>query len=345
MPDIWAGITVLAVALLWAYGNQLSTWSKLFILAVMAFSVLVHASHLVLLAAMMTVFSILWFLDPKRDEPLTRTLALPAAALSVGIMGMVAWSLAVTVGYKAKILQRPFITAHLADMGPGARYLKHSCPESGFALCEFENRLPIDWANFLFDPSPETGVFGASPVEAQLALAEEQIAFAISVLASEPVATISGLIGDGLRQLWTLSLSDVALSQKHSDVHLERIPEDIIEQMRETAIYKNPNLSSLVERHSEILATFSALILGVWLILRLIRRNPEELEAARLDHAIAILIAGVVLNALICGILASPYGRFQARIVWILPLIASLILASKVVALENPKWLPRLGLN
>ena len=206
MPDIWAGIMILALALLWTCGHQLSIGEKLAILAILAFSVLAHSSHFLLLAAVTTVFAVLWLLKPDRNEPWLRKMAMPMAALAIGVIGMVAWGLAVTVGHGATLMHRPFLAAHLTDMGPGTKYLQESCPESGFALCDYKDRLPMYWSEFLFDPSPETGVFGAAPVEVQLAMADEQTAFVLQTLAAEPVSTVSGLFKDGLSQLWTLSM-------------------------------------------------------------------------------------------------------------------------------------------
>jgi len=44
-----------------------------------------------------------------------------------------------------------------------------------------------------------------------------------------------------------------------------------------------------------------------------------------------ILLLGLFLNALICGVLASPYGRFQARIIWLLPVLAALVWTDSAV--------------
>ena len=35
-----------------------------------------------------------------------------------------------------------------------------------------------------------------------------------------------------------------------------------------------------------------------------------------------IVLMGVLANAIICGALASPYDRFQARVIWLVPLVA-----------------------
>ena len=343
MPDIWAGIMIVVVALLWTYGHRLSTWSKLAMLAILVFSVLAHSSHFVLLAAVTVLLVVLWMINPARHETLVQKLTIPGIALGLGVAGMVAYGLAVKVVYDAKLMHRPFLTAHLTDMGPGTRYLQNSCPESGFVLCDFKDKLPVAWDDFLFDRSPETGIFGSVPIEEQFLIAEEQMSFVLQTLAAEPLATVSGLIRDGITQLWTLSMAHVALTQRNETFILEHAQPALADEIADTRVYNNPDLMIPIDRNITILALLSALIFGAWLILRLTQRSPIGSENASTDDVITILIAGVVLNALICGMLASPYGRFQSRIVWILPLVASLILASKFVALEKPRWLLKLG--
>ncbi|NJO33197.1 MAG: hypothetical protein HC869_08660 [Rhodospirillales bacterium] len=343
MPDIWAGIMILALALHWTCGHQLSISSKLAILAILAFSVLAHGSHFLLLAAVAAVFAVLWLLRPDRTEPWLRKMAMPTAALAIGVVGTVAWGLAVTVGYGATLLHRPFLTAHLTDMGPGTTYLQESCPESGFALCDYKDRLPMNWSDFLFDSSPETGVFGAAPVEVQLAIADEQTAFVLQTLAAEPVSTVSGLIKDGLSQLWTLSMAKVAITKEREDYVLQNAPPDLVAWLKETEAYNAPELTRSIERHNEILVALSALVLAAWLILRFRPGSLADPQTAAMDKLVTILITGIVLNALICGILASPFGRFQARIIWLLPLIASLVLVSQPIVLKTPRWLLKVG--
>ncbi len=347
MPDIWAGIMILALALFWTCGRQLSIGSTLAILAILAFSVLAHSSHFALLAAVTTVFAVLWLFKRDPNESWLRKMAMPMAALVIGAIGMVTWSLAVTVGYGAKVMHRPFLAAHLTEMGPGTKYLQESCPESGFALCEYKDRLPMYWSDFLFDPSPETGIFGAAPVEVQLAIADEQTAFVLQTLAAEPVSTVSGLLKDGLTQLWTLSMVKIAVTTERADhvvqSFIQRAPPDLVAWLKETKSYNAPQLIRSIERHNGILVALSALVLAAWLILRFGPGSRADPQTAAISKFVAILIIGIVLNALICGILASPLGRFQARIIWLLPLIASLVLVSQPIALKTPRWLLKLG--
>ncbi len=349
MPDIWAGIMILALALLWTCGHQLSTGSKLAILAILAFSVLAHSTHFLLLATVTTVFAVLWLLKPDRHEPWLRKMAMPTAALAIGVIGMVAWGLAVTVGYGATLMHRPFLTAHLTDMGPGAKYLQESCPESGFTLCDYKDRLPMYWSSFLFDPSPETGAFGAAPADVQVAIAGEQTAFVLQTLAAEPVSTVSGLLKDGLTQLWTLSMAEVAVTKERKEHGaflknlFQRGPSDLVAWLKETEAYNGAQFMRSIERNNEILVAISVLVLVAWLILCLGLGRRADPQTAAMGKLVTILVTGIVLNALICGILASPLGRFQARIIWLLPLIVSLVLVSQPFVLNTPRWLLKLG--
>ena len=40
------------------------------------------------------------------------------------------------------------------------------------------------------------------------------------------------------------------------------------------------------------------------------------------DVFILICLGGIVANALVCGILAGPYDRYQLRVIWLLPALA-----------------------
>ena len=55
------------------------------------------------------------------------------------------------------------------------------------------------------------------------------------------------------------------------------------------------------------------------------------------DHVLlfsALILVGLLVNGLVCGVLASPLGRFQARIIWVVPFLALTIAA--VAALRGP---------
>jgi hypothetical protein len=326
MPDIWAGFMVFALALLWTFGAQMSLGSKSALFLILTFAALIHNSHLALLAALIAFFVLLRLIPSPLHGKSLRHLRIPLLALGFGIAGQIAYSTAVRVVQDAELIQRPFITAHLVDMGPGTKLIQDSCPESGFALCEFADRLPVDWILFLFERDPEIGVFSVASPSVQKALADEQAAFAIRTLMAEPVATLTGLAKDGIAQLWTLSIDDVALSYKNDAYIVNNFPSDMIDGLSRTRIYDNPDLSASLIRIVQITSALSAIVLMIWSLGRVGRGASPDAKASATNSVILILFAGLLFNALICGILASPYGRFQARLIWILPLIAVVIM-------------------
>ena len=39
----------------------------------------------------------------------------------------------------------------------------------------------------------------------------------------------------------------------------------------------------------------------------------------------SFVLTGILMNALVCGVLSTPHDRYQARAVWLIPLMAALL--------------------
>ncbi len=327
MPDIWAGLMVLALALLYAFGRRMASVERFAAFAVISFAALAHSSHMVLLLCMIVFLAVVRVLPVRRARAASGSLVLPIFALAVGLFGHLAFATAVRIAYDAVLVQRPFISAHLTALGPGTRLINETCPDSGYALCAYADRLPVPWISFLFDRDPQTGVFAVASPAVQRKLSDEQGSFALRTFMAEPVATLAGLARDGIVQLWTLSIDDVALG-RHSRSYIEsNFPPDLVERLANTRIYDRPDLSEPFLRIIQTTAALSAVVITFWSVVRLMPGTPGRGDHPDLGNLVPVLVAGFCLNAFICGVLASPYGRFQVRLVWILPLAATLIVA------------------
>ena len=324
MPDVWAGLMILALALLLARWEALEPGARAALWAVMALSVLFHASHLLLLAALAGLLALAAIRPRWRRRLAPRRLALPAAAVLCGVLGQLAYALAITEVTGQPPLPMPHVTAHLVDMGPGARLARETCPESGYAICPFADRLPTDWTAFLFSRDPARGVFKVAAPEIQRALADEQARFALDTLRAEPLATLGGLAGDGVAQLWHLSVDDVPLTRSSEAFLADNFAPALAALVRASAIWDRPGAAPALTRL--IQAGMAASVAGL-LAMGLAGRLPRHGPAATI---LAVCLAGVVLNALICGALASPYGRFQARVAWLPPFLLALMILSAV---------------
>jgi peptidoglycan/LPS O-acetylase OafA/YrhL len=47
----------------------------------------------------------------------------------------------------------------------------------------------------------------------------------------------------------------------------------------------------------------------------------------RLLLAVVLVVALLVVNAAVCGALSGPFARYQARMVWLFPMAAGLLVA------------------
>lgn len=332
MPDVWAALMILALALLWGGGVERGRAGRALVLAIVTFAALAHGSHAALLAVLGAGALALRLLPRRPRAPRPRgAVAIPVLALGCALAGGAAFEQAARLVHGAPPLARPHLTAHLVDLGPGARHARESCPGSGYALCAHADRLPVDWIDFLFSRDPRTGVFAVAGPAGQRALSDEQLRFAAATLASEPAATLGGLARDGLAQVWTLSLADVPVTRER-EAFLERgFPPDLVRLIRGSAVFERPGLAAAMTRVAEASSALAAAALALWAAARLGRDRAAGAPAGDPDPGpdptivLVVCLAGLLANALICGVLASPYGRFQARVTWILPLMAILV--------------------
>jgi hypothetical protein len=49
----------------------------------------------------------------------------------------------------------------------------------------------------------------------------------------------------------------------------------------------------------------------------------------------SLVIVGVIANGVVCGVLSTLYGRYEARVIWLAPL-AACALALAAARLPNP---------
>lgn len=333
MPDIWSGLAVLALAVLWSPGYLLTRRAQIILLAILAFAVLAHSSHLALIAVLFAGCLLVRPFLATSLRPQPAALVIPMLALVIGVTGSLAFTKVVAVTYGQPPLSRPFMTAHLVDLGPGTAFARETCPTADYALCAFVDRLPTDWIGFLFADADRGGIFGTVDVATQRELTAEQVSFALGTLTSRPLATLGGLALHGLQQLFVLNVDGVPITRQSAGFLRSSFPPELAARIESSGIYDHPAWAVRMTRLIEATSLISALILVTWAVTR--TRNTLGPALYRLEGIVLVCVSGVVANALICGILASPYGRFQARIVWLLPMLALYILLTHSLRLAQ----------
>ncbi|MFP4273499.1 MAG: acyltransferase family protein [Paracoccaceae bacterium] len=329
MPDILAGVLVMAIAVLMAGWTALSWPERGLLFALTSFAMVSHTSHLLLGLTLPAALLLL----PLRDAAMWRGAAvIGLAAVSAVGLEQVQKTLQ-TRGGDTVLLTRPHLVAHLVDDGPAVDYLQRACPGAGFEICDHVDKLPMEWRAFLFGgATPEERVFADAPPEMQIAISTEQFALTRAVLADDPLAVLDFAARAWLEQLVRFDPAGgmvAAAAIPRGDATLPPwfapYPGWMQTRLRElTALNEGWMLTAL---HASTWGTTLLALGALGWTLRHRRDRPEPQPG--LVILCAALLLGVVLNAAICGILASPYDRFQARIIWLIPLAGLALLATR----------------
>ena len=336
MPDILVGVLVLTVVALMAGWAALRWWERALLFALASFAMVSHTSHLLLGLTLPLAL----LLMPLRDAAMWRGAALVGLAC-ISAVGLERVQQTLQMRHSDSVLlTRPHLIAHLVDHGPGVSYLQRVCPEAGFAICDHVDDLPIEWRAFLFGGiEPETRFFADAAPEQQQAISAEQFALTRAVVTDDPIAVMDFSAAAWLRQLVMFDPAGMLVR-----------PEVVQRADSETAPWLTPYPDWMQTQIRNLTVVDAAWLLRalhgstwVWTLLALgalgwaLRRRVDLSDQSAPVLVCAALLLGVVLNAAICGILASPYDRFQARIIWLIPLAGLALMASRVAPATNPQ--------
>jgi hypothetical protein len=219
-----------------------------------------------------------------------------------------------------------FMLARLQADGPAARTISALCPDRGWYLCAFEGRMPMDSDLFLWDP--------ASPMNRDAAgnprflggalLSAEAREIVRETLRREPIAVARSMAANTLIQAVTAGAGDV-IAQPWIDVETaagsrvrEFFPEAEVARY-EASLQAARTLPGLVAPlgplHAGLLAGGFALALAAgWRAFRSGR--------ARALALVLCVLGGAAANAFATGGLSKPHHRYQARVAWLIPVVA-----------------------
>jgi hypothetical protein len=320
MPDVFAPAVLLALLLLGFARQALSRAEAWTVGLVAALGIAAHLSHLPLAAAIV----VLALLLTRRFGPTLRV-ALP-------LVGAVAILLATNLWAHGRLALSPhgatFMLARLQADGPAAQVIRARCPDAGWYLCAFADRLPMDSDAFLWAPdSPVNRAPDGTPRflgGAQLSAEASEIVR--ETLRTHPVEVATAMLGNALRQLVLATAGDTLVPDHLAVAVRPRIAEAF--PARELAAYdaalqprgRLPDAAApFLWPHAAVLLIGATVALFAWW------RAARAHDLRRLGLVVGVLV-GVSANAFAAGALSKPHLRYEARILWLMPLVAALAL-------------------
>lgn len=339
MPDFFSAIVGLLIYLLLCVQNTSSGKTTLLML-LLAFSVTVHFSHLLLSFSIIIVFLLANCITRNRQSVLPgmltarKTLAVTAIALS-------GWLIIPAVNYileKDATLSKGshvFFMAHLIDNGLLKKFLKDNCTSDEFKdckLCKYKDSLPTDLGNFLWEKDgvlKKTGGWDSSKTEYKKIIKATftKPKYLFSHFNKTVLYTCIQLtrneIGQGL-------FSYPKSSQVYTQIYWKF--NDELNNYINSKQYSN-NLSSafhLINTLNFVVNIFCVFILFILFCTSLFKQiNPLSFQL------LLFSIISVLLNAVFTAGLNAPSDRFQARISWLIPFALIIVIFSNIHLIKN----------
>lgn len=327
MPDVFAGIVILACATLLVYFDRLEWWPRSLWFALLAVSLTFHMSFIAVAVAL-TIPGILVVRATMGRFPL-KAAGVIHGAVALGILSQLIFFRAVEAAYGHPPLHPPFLMARVIADGPGYRYLRETCPANGFKICEFLPVLPLGADEFLWSKDPRSGVIGSADPETRRTLAAQQMAFVSEVLRHDPAGQVKASLQGIAEQLSRFSIREFDYSDAMRKMVEENLPAYHRDGFRNSLLYRGLFPTFPVDILFHLAIAVSALFL-IWNLpgLAAMRRNLAT-ATGRARNAgekmitfCLVVLAGVIANAAVTGVLSTPHDRYQARVVWLIPLLA-----------------------
>jgi hypothetical protein len=322
MPDIWVGIAIAALATVFAAAGRLSRLDGWLLALMVLFAALAHSTTPPVIAGMMLAAAGLWLVWRGRFD-LVPGLALGGLALVTAVAGALAFNAMVLRTVGAPPVTPPFLTARLVDDGTGALYAQRRCAGQDFAVCRFADRFPMDGDHFLWGESPRNGVFETASPADRRTLGQEQTRFALAVVRAYPLQQAAASARDVAAQEADTDLSDFNYKPSLQASFAATLPPPTVARMDATLAHRQGwALGSIWVLQTAALTLLAAAAVLVGLRAPRARAiGPDDARAAATRLA-AMIVVGVLANGAVCGLFSTLFGRYQARVIWLLPLAA-----------------------
>jgi hypothetical protein len=306
VPDILAGVTIAGALVLTVFFDRVGIVLRLTLVALIAFCITTHGSHLPLAFCVVVAGAVASFVLKRPPVGLAVRRSLWFVSPIVLAVAALLGTSYVAFGEPSLAPKRyPIQLARSVSDGPGAWHLRDHCATERYAICEiFGTNPPRHVRDFLWS---ENGVrYRATPEQMERIRAEESTIVRRAAM-EYPVHQLSRAATNVVWQFFAFGTDDLVFGG--------RIAGDLDDPSLVQAQPDNRMLKTV----SEVLIYLS-FAAGIALLFAL-RRRLRSVEIA----AISIALLGLLANAAVCGILSAVTDRYQGRVAWILPVLALII--------------------
>lgn len=314
MPDILGPLAYLSIYLLAFARETLSRAERLALCLIAWWGITAHSSHLVLAAGLWLLLFLV--VDFKRKPYWRRPRSLRVIA---AILGVAAASQMALHGYlygKPTLNgeRPPYLMARVIADGPGRWYLDKNCPQLHWAICNHMSQLSDNPDTLLWD---EDGAYQSATDDERNQIDHEEMPLVLATLRAYPKQQLSRSAANFSQQLLSFGLYGFDSNPWMLEQFDEAMPSAQSSYLRSRQAHDALPLDMLTEiQWWTIVASLAAIAV---LIPFLWRRHSTRLAGLSL-----VVVATVVANALVTGVMSVVDDRYGARIMWLIPLLAGI---------------------
>lgn len=323
IPDFLAPICIFIFFLL-VSKNEHSRLKTAAFVGIMILSCVSHFSHLLLFTAL---FGCLIVYQIAFDN--ISAYALPKNLRTIFLTLLLCWILIPTINYAVEqkfILNKGshvFLMAHFNDTGILNQFLEENCNKQEYQklkLCALKDEIPPSLAGFIWTKSFIDKVGGWQD-------SKEEFDFIIHELITTPKYATQSIFDSfryGLIQLTKNEMGNGLTPEREGSAPYGQISWRFPDELNAYKNSKQNSESGLTSLFSTLnrIQFYVLIFAGLSLLYRLRKINSWDKNVQSL---LLISILGVLFNAFITAGLNAPTNRFQARVVWIVVFVSSII--------------------
>ncbi len=314
MPDILGPLIYLSFYLLAFARDTLSRAERWGLYLIAVWGITAHATHFLLADGL---FVLLILFAAFEHKPFwRRVLSLGELAVIIAVAAAAQMALhGYLYGKPTLNGQRPpYLMARIVDDGPGRWYLEKNCPRLQWAICNDLSPFTDDPDDFLWS---DNGAYQGGSDADRARIDQEEMPLVLATIRAYPLQQLSRSAANFRNQFvnfgvygfdandWMLGQFNETMPRARASYLASRqarnaLPLDLFTDIQWWAIIAS-------------LAAIAVLIPFLW------RRHSPRLAGLSL-----IIIATVVANALVTGVLSVVDDRYQCRVIWMVPLLAGI---------------------
>jgi hypothetical protein len=323
MPDLFTSLMILALALLLFAQDTLPIPSRLILVLLIGMAVAFHQANLLVALWMLPAIGLCALLGWRPSKRPLPGLFAAGIGLAFGAVALIATNLVIGGRFALSNGGSVFLLARLLGDGTALSYLEKTCPQHSFAICaqldELSSFRPrTDLAeNFLWNrPLEKLGGWRAEEPEAS--------AIVGATLREYPLAQLSAAVDNSLRQLSGFRTGDGLYVYKPSEfvsmtIHNIFGPvvyDSYLQSKQSHGVYVSDEFEFINYIHGAVLFASFLVLIG-FAVQGGRRKQPRAFFVAVF---VLVIVCG---NAVTLGTLSGPLNRYQNRVIWLVPLLAT----------------------